>query len=43
MTDQQMVDRILDSARQYEKNYPKVAAELRIAAERLRELAGLNV
>lgn len=41
MTDQQLVDRILDTARQYEKNYPKVAAELRAAADRLKELAGI--
>lgn len=41
MTDQQLVDRILDTARQYDKHYPKIAAELRQAADRLKELAGI--
>ena len=41
MTDQQLVDRIRDTARQFEKNYPKIASELNAAADRLKELAGI--
>jgi hypothetical protein len=41
MTDQQMIDLLHDTARQYEQNYPKRAAEIRAIADRLKELAGI--
>lgn len=41
MTDQQMIDLLKDTARQYEKNYPKRAAEILAIADRLKELAGV--
>jgi hypothetical protein len=41
MTDAQMVAMLLDTARQYEANYPKRAAEIRSIADRLKELAGI--
>lgn len=41
MTDQQMIDLLNDTARQYEKNYPKRADSIRAIAARLKELAGI--
>ena len=41
MTDEKMVDLLEDTARQYDKNYPKRAAEIRAVAARLKELAGV--
>lgn len=40
MTDEQMIDLLEDTARQYAQHYPDRAAKIRAIADRLKELAG---
>lgn len=40
MTDEQMIDLLEDTARQYEQHYPKRAESIRAIANRLKELTG---